>query len=225
MLKKHQFNYKREQLYWVEKIYTDLGFIFFMPWLKKTFVSANMVTLVNLVVTIPLMVYYIINKEYLFCVVIMQLYVFLDILDGNLAREKKQSSNLGKYLDKTTDILYYTICFPLLAYSVDINTTNILLFIIMFHVYGIVTSFYIVPKLKKMKDYKRWGLKKFLNKKGYILGMDNGTQEVIISIFILSNYKKIGFLISAVLYLVDLLYRIVELKRNERLIILKEEKL
>lgn len=207
---------KRPQYYWIERVYTELV-IKLLPFLKNTFITPNMVTAVNLVIMIPAICIAAWKGYYVAVAILIQVYLFFDILDGNLARYKNMCSDFGKKLDKASDILYYTVFYCLLGYKVGLSPMMIILFIGIFHLYGIVATFYIVPRLRKIKEYKRWGTKKILFDKGFILGMDNGMQNVFMTIFLLTPYKAFPFYISMVLYVIDMCYRLIELRRNQRL--------
>lgn len=207
---------KRPQYYWIERVYTEIV-IKMLPALKNSFVTPNMVTSINLFLTLPLLCICAVKENYVACAFLIQIYLFFDIADGNLARYKNMCSDFGKKMDKITDILFYTIFYILLGYKVGLSIFMIIIFIFVFHFYGIIATFYIVPRLRKIKNFKRWGLKKALFEKGFILGMDNGMQDVLMSIFLFTPYKKFPFYLSIVLYMIDICYRIYELKRNEKL--------
>lgn len=211
---------KRPQYYWIERVYTEI-IIKMLPFLKNTFITPNIVTFINMIVIIPLLCITAWNEKYITVAILIQVYLFLDILDGNLARYKNLCSTFGKKLDKVSDISYYTIFYAVLGYKVGLGIPMTILFICVFHLYGIVATFYIVPRLRKLKNFQRWGLKKTLFDKGFIFGMDNGMQNVLMTIFLFTPYKMLPFYISMVLYLIDICYRIIELKRNEKIVLLE----
>src|SRR5471030_1277520 len=69
-----------------------------LPMISKTFITPNMVTIANIIFSIILF-YGAYNRDYIFCSIVIQIYLFLDILDGNLARYKNMKSKLGAKLD------------------------------------------------------------------------------------------------------------------------------
>ena len=211
-----EFVPKRPQYYWIERIYTEI-IILFLPFLKKTFITPNMVTALNLIITLPLLCYSAWFEKYYTAAILIQVYLFIDILDGNLARYKNLCSDFGKKLDKATDILFYTGFYIILGYRVGLSIYTIAAFIFVFHLYGITATFYIVPKLRKLTVVRRWGLKKILFEKGFLFGMDNGMQDVLMTIFLFTPYRQAPFYISMVLYIIDMCYRLIELGRNQEI--------
>jgi phosphatidylglycerophosphate synthase len=74
---------------------------FVMP-LKKTGVSANQLTIISLFMAF-LFFYSIVNGRYLVALVFLILSIFLDALDGHLARLTRTASVYGAYLDTIID--------------------------------------------------------------------------------------------------------------------------
>jgi len=73
-----------------------------LPPLSKTSITPNMITISNIIYSFFL--YYLAYHNHFLLVAFgIQLYLFLDILDGNLARYAKLQSKLGAWLDNTYD--------------------------------------------------------------------------------------------------------------------------
>ena len=89
---------KRKHFYVLEKHYTDLA-VRCLPTLAKTGLTPNQVTIANLINGLVIMAA-IAAHQYLLAAILTQLYLFLDILDGNLARYREMSTRLGAILDK-----------------------------------------------------------------------------------------------------------------------------
>lgn len=206
------FVLKRKEFYWLEKIYTDLVVVI-LPFVGQTFLTPNIITIFNMINSVIACGMVWLGKP-MIAAVLVQLYLFLDILDGNLARYQNSTSALGKVLDQISDRLFYNLFYVILSLKLRINWGWILLYLLVHNGYGIIATFIIVPSIKKLSTYRRWGLKKRLMERGIILGMDLSTQCIITSMLLLTPYKeKIIYLIT-VLYLLDLVYRLIELWLN-----------
>lgn len=85
-------------VFWVSRyIYRNISYIFTYA-ICKTQISANMVSLVMLLVGF-LSAWLLASGHFLTGVLVLHFWYFLDIVDGEVAREKKQSSLTGAYLD------------------------------------------------------------------------------------------------------------------------------
>lgn len=204
---------KRPQYYWIEKIYTELAVLFF-PILDKTPIMPNMITVLNMLNGLYTF-YAVWSKQYALAAILIQVYLFLDIVDGNLARYKNMTSELGKNLDLVCDIVFYNLFFILLGVSIGIHWLWIVLYEIIFNLYGWTATNVIVPRIRKLKEFKRRGLKKYLFDHGIILGMETGMQDVLTTILLFTPYKHWIFYSIIILYCLDLLYRFYELRYNE----------
>lgn len=77
-------------------------FDLFINPLKKTGISANQLTATSLLFIVAFL-YLMVNGNYILALVFLILSIFLDALDGHLARETHTSSVYGAYLDTIID--------------------------------------------------------------------------------------------------------------------------
>ena len=209
------FVLKRKEFYWLEKIYTHIV-IALLPTIGETKLTPNMITQLNIINS--LIIFGLIwSEKFIVAAILVQLYLFLDILDGNLARYKKLTTRLGKILDQLSDIVFYNLFYIFLGFKLGMHWAWVLLYLLIQNLYGIVATYVIVPRIRKLPQYQRWGLKKWLMKKGIILGMDMSTQSCITSLLLLTRYKRLIIYSITILYFVDLVLRLIELKKNIRL--------
>lgn len=209
-----QFSLKRREFYWAERIYTN-QVVKMLPFFGRTFVTPNMVTVVNIInaVFACLLIW---EEHYKVAALLVQAYLFLDILDGNLARYKNSCTSWGKILDQISDRFFYNIFFVVLAIKLGMDWYWLLFYLLVHNVYGIVATFIIVPQIRRLKEFKRWGIKKYLMERGIILGMDLSTQSVITTVLLFTPFKEWIIYSITLLYALDLLYRLIELGINLR---------
>ncbi len=203
-------------LHLAESFYTNKVSAHLLPLLGKTNITPNMVTGMNAIL-MPFTLYYAYKKEFIIVAIMMQVYEFLDNLDGNLARYKKLSSKFGAKLDQICDFIFYNCIFIFLGINL-IQWYIIFLLVLLINLYGFIATYYIVPRLRKLKIIKRRGLKKYFMDKGIILGIDVGTMDVIVTIFLLLGLVRELYFLLISLFVLDIIYRILELKYNEKLI-------
>ncbi|EDS76700.1 CDP-alcohol phosphatidyltransferase family [Clostridium botulinum C str. Eklund] len=186
-----------------------------LPLIAKTSITPNMITSINLIMSF-FTFYFAYEQKFKVVAIMMLFYEFCDNLDGNLARYKNLSSKFGAKLDQVSDIIFYNLVFVFLGIKVvDIKLIMLVIFLINF--YGIIATYYIGPRLRKLKVIKRSGLKRIFFDKGIILGMDVGTIDVICSIFLFLNYIRGMYITLIMLLFVDIFYRIIELKYNQKI--------
>jgi phosphatidylglycerophosphate synthase len=77
-------------------------FDYFVTPLKKTGVSANQLTIISLLMVF-LFFYTLVTGRYIIALVFLVLSIFLDALDGHLARATRTASVYGAYLDTIID--------------------------------------------------------------------------------------------------------------------------
>lgn len=206
---------KRKHFYVLEKHYTDLA-VRCLPALAKTGLTPNQVTIANLLNGLVIMGA-IAAHQYLLAAILTQLYLFLDILDGNLARYREMSTRLGAILDKIGDRFFYNGVMVVLGLVLPVHWIWIVLFLLAHNLHAIAATFYIVPAIRTMPAFRRFGLKKTWMAHGYILGMDLSTQDLLLSVLIVTPLRIWILPIVTILYLVDLIYRLIELELNRRL--------
>lgn len=206
---------KRKHFYVLEKHYTDLA-VRCLPALSKIGLTPNQVTITNLLNGLVIMGS-IAAHQYLLAAILTQLYLFLDILDGNLARYREMSTRLGAILDKIGDRFFYNGVMMVLGLVLPVHWIWIVLFLLAHNLHAIAATFYIVPAIRTMPSFKRFGLKKVWMENGYILGMDLSTQDLLLSVLIVTPLRIWILPTVTILYLVDLIYRLIELELNRRL--------
>lgn len=210
-------NTKRKDgsMYIIEKVYRVDIINKILPYISKTSLTPNNITVFNMLVGI-LAIYLSYKGKLLYTAVLFQIYELLDHLDGSLARYKNMMSSGGEKLDILSDTIFYNLIFIFIGWN-RVASHLIFLFIIVMNFYGILTKYYIVPRLKKINNFKRFGVKKYFINRGYILGMDLTLLGGITTIGLFLGKIKLIYTISIFLYIIDILYRICELRNNEKI--------
>lgn len=214
-LKQQQFKRSDKTMHIAEYFYTQKIVEPILPYISKTFITPNMVTIINIILSF-IIFYLAYNRYYLIVAVLIQIYLFLDILDGNLARYKNMKTKLGAKLDNINDSVFYNVIFIALGVN-SVEWYYIFVVIILISAYRIIPTYYIVPRLRRLKVVERKGIKKYFMDRGYIVGMDLGTLDIISSVMLLFGFIKPLYIILIFGYVFDIIYRIIELKRNEKL--------
>lgn len=93
----------------------------------------------------------------------------------------------------------------------------IVLVAILINFYGIIATYYIVPRLKKLNTIKRRGLKKTFMERGFIIGMDLGTIDILTSLFLIFKEIRLLYLVLIIGLSLDLIFRLIELRYNMKL--------
>lgn len=180
--------------------------------LVDTPITPNMITFINLLLCLPFVLWACYLKNYFLIAIGIQLYAIFDVLDGNLARNKNMSSKLGKILDYVADTLFYIIGYIAIGIALELEIIYIVGLVVIHQLYGLIATYYIVPSMRKMDIFNHTKLKKYFEQKGIIFGMDATLQCCITSILLVFPLRKYIFDICSMLWIVDLLYRIYELK-------------
>ena len=214
-MKKGQYKRNDKSMHIAEYFYTVKIVEPILPILSKTFVTPNMVTIFNSFFSF-LIFYLAYQKEFFIVAICIQLYLFLDILDGNLARRKNMKTKLGARLDTINDRVFYTLIFVFIGYKI-VDAYMIALVIILINLYAIVATFYIVPRLRKLNVIKRRGIKKFFMDRGFIIGMDLGTIDIMTSILLIFKEIRLLYFLLIIGLILDIALRLVELKFNQGL--------
>lgn len=186
-----------------------------LPVLARTFITPNMVTIFNSF--LALLIFYLSYlQKFSIVALLIQIYLFLDILDGNLARYKNMKSALGAKLDSINDKTFYTLVYFFIGYKA-VPLFLILGVALLINLYGIIATYYIVPRLRKLNKIERHGLKKYFMDRGFIIGMDLGTIDILTTVFLLLNLIQPLYIVLVVGLIFDIVYRLRELKYNEKL--------
>ena len=205
----------RKEMYFFERIYRYIS-IPVVKGLAKTKVTPNMVTITNLILAGLNSYLMLSNKVYYLSAFLMFVYYFLDVIDVNLARFTGKTSKLGAKLDEVADgISYNLFIISLGVNNVPLIWICMLLFIMNF--YSFITTKYIVPNIRLIRNFKRVGIKKYLMSKGIILGIDFSLLGVLIAAAIISGEYVFMYKFILALYIMDLLYRLIELWINKYL--------
>lgn len=201
---------KRDHYYLVEKIYTELV-LHLLPLIGRTPLTPNQITLANYLNAVIVLVL-IIDQWFLPAAMLIQLYLVLDILDGNLARYKQQFSKLGAKLDNIGDRFFYNAIMIAIGWATQMHWGSIMAFLIAHNAHSYIATTYIVPRIRKARNFKRFAIKQWLMDKGYILGMDLSFQAAIVSILLLTPYREWALPITTALYGLDLTFRLIEVQ-------------
>lgn len=202
----------RNYRYILEIIYT----FFAIPVIKvlaKTIITPNMITLSNLLLLVITCCLLFCNKYIYLAAILILSYYFLDTLDGGLARYSGKTTEFGAKLDRFTDAISYNmliICCGLGRVSINL----ILILVALHNFYSIATTYYILPNLEEIKGFRRFGLKKFFMNRGIILGVDVSLLGSLLAIAICTNKSIFIYKLLITLYIIDLIYRVLELWIN-----------
>lgn len=138
----------------LDKLYKKL-----YPIAKKTSLSPNTITALNIFLTIILTSIIFLKIPSYVClpgiILIMILHVILDFFDGCLARTQNKSSKFGKLLDNISDVSYYLIFWLFILYIGFYKKvgTKILLFIAFLMVFALIDTSYRFKSFKHAIDY------------------------------------------------------------------------
>lgn len=214
-MKTKQYKRKDRTMHIAEYFYTTKIVEPLLPIISKTPITPNMVTIFNSF--IAMFIFYLAyNQKYIGVAILIQIYLFLDILDGNLARYKNMKSDLGAKLDNINDRVFYTLIFVFIGIG-EVSLYLIISVVFLINLYAILATFYIVPRLRQLETVERRGLKKYFMNRGFIIGMDLGTVDILTTIFLLLDKINILYIILIVGFVLDIIMRLTELWWNERL--------
>ena len=214
-MKTKQYKRKDRTMHIAEYFYTTKIVEPLLPIISKTPITPNMVTIFNSF--IAMFIFYLAyNQKYIGVAILIQIYLFLDILDGNLARYKNMKSDLGAKLDNINDRVFYTLIFVFIGIG-EVLLYLIISMVFLINLYAILATFYIVPRLRQLETIERRGIKKYFMERGFIIGMDLGTVDILTTIFLLLGKIHILYMILIVGFVLDIIMRLTELWWNERL--------
>lgn len=207
----NEFIMKRKDNYWWERTLVLFGKPLIM-FLVNTPITPNMVTIANLVLILPLVCIAAWKQHFLLLALLIQVYMFLDIVDGNLARNKNMKSELGRRLDIISDTFFYIVGYLFIGIGMEEPLWLVGLFILTQQIYGLVATYYIVPGIRKLKNFEHTSLKKFFIDRDILFGMDASMETLITSVLLIFPIRKLIFVICPLLWSIDLVYRLYELK-------------
>ncbi|MFW5614819.1 MAG: hypothetical protein ACOCM3_09210, partial [Campylobacter hyointestinalis] len=92
-----------------------------------------------------------------------------------------------------------------------------LMVIFCMNLHGFIAMFYLQKELRKLKQIRRFGLKKWFMDRNFILGIDCSLMLSTVSLFLIFGWFKALFFVISFIYVFDIIYRIIELKVNQNL--------
>ena len=205
---------KRSDTYLITRIYSWLA-IPCVKMISKTKITPNNITVINFFVGI-LNISLLFNKIYMPVALGIQIVYFLDVIDGSLARYTGNITKFGAKLDNISDRIFYNGILLALGFN-NTNLGLITVAIIIFNLHAIIATFYILPKIKKLGGLKRFGIKKIFWNKGIILGMDLSFFNFLVTLSIITNKISQVYYLIIILYIIDIVYRFIELRLNLRI--------
>ena len=209
----NEFIMKRKDNYWWEKTLVSIGKPLIL-FLVKTPITPNMITIFNLIVVFPIVCLTSFNQNYIALAIMIQIYAFFDVLDGNLARNKNMKSELGRKLDIFADTLFYTIGYFFIGiWMCEVEVWFVVFAIMVQQIYGWIATYYIVPQIRKLENFKHTPTKQFFINKGIIFGMDATLECFFASVLLLFPFRKAIFIICPCLWIMDMVYRLYELEK------------
>ena len=203
---------KRKHFYFLERLYTLLA-VQTLPAFARLRITPNQVTLANLLNGLVIFALIATDRS-LAAAILIQLYLFLDILDGNLARYRNMASKLGAVLDNFGDRFFYNIVIVVIGWTAGNSWLWILAFLLAHNLHAAAATFVIVPAIKRNPGFRRFAFKQALMDRGHIFGMDLSTQDLIMSVLLPTPWRIWIVPACALLYAADLLFRLAELARN-----------
>ena len=203
---------KRKHFYFLERLYTLLA-VQTLPAFARLRVTPNQVTLANLLNGLAIFAL-IATGQFLAAALLIQLYLFLDILDGNLARYRNMTSRLGAVLDNFGDRFFYNGVMLVIGWTTGNSWLWILAFLLAHNLHAAAATFVIVPAIKRNPGFRRFAFKQALMDRGHIFGMDLSSQDLIMSLLLPTPWRIWIVPACALLYAADLFFRLAELARN-----------
>lgn len=215
-MRKTVFKHALNGMHPVEKIYRLFIARHLLVPLSKTKIVPNAITILNFCL-VPFCVYFAFVKNIPLTLLFFSAYCFVDHVDGMLARYKNQLSRFGYALDIISD----NACFYLTTAAIGWGIVSIwwLLFSsLSMLLYDVVSSKYIAPKVRKIKltrEYKRSKLKDFFVRRyAVLIGMNFLSNQMLMLLLLPFGLFRVYYLLLSFLYLLDLLWRLKELKAN-----------
>lgn len=92
--------------------------------------NPNIITLLNIIPSV-LSIYFLYKNELILFFIFLIIRIFLDCLDGHVARKYNKVTHLGQMLDKYTDIIFYLVLLLVILrnYNLSIKICISILFI------------------------------------------------------------------------------------------------
>ena len=204
---------KRKHFYFLEKYHTLLA-VRTLPAFARLGVTPNQVTVANLLNGLAIMAL-VLRGQWLPAAALVQLYLFLDVLAGNLARYRDMSSRLGAVLDNFGDRFFYNGVAVAVGWAVGNSWAWILFFLLAHNLHAAAATFVVVPAIRKNPGFRRFPFKQALMDRGLIFGMDLSSQDLIATLLLPTPWRIYVVPACAGLYFADTLFRLAELALNQ----------
>jgi phosphatidylglycerophosphate synthase len=202
---------KRKQNYWWYYVNFLIGEPL-MRLLLKTPVTPNMITLMGILIVSPLFIIVGLGRHFILMSFLNLLRMFIDTIDGNFARNKNMLSKTGHMLDCFSDQISNIVYKLVIGWAVGLPLWEAILAIVIQQTYGLTAMYYIGPRLRKIENIKRPRLKQYFWDRGILLGMDISMDALLLSVFLLLPIRRYVFIPSSILWILDMCYRMYELK-------------
>ena len=107
--------------------------------------------------------------------------------------------------------MFFTVGYFFIGLGLKLSILQILFAILVQQIYGMTATYYIVPKIRGREHFEHTRLKKFFMNRDILFGMDATLETLITSIMLLMPIRKYLFIVCPILWILDLIYRLVEL--------------
>ncbi|MCV3428666.1 CDP-alcohol phosphatidyltransferase family protein [Campylobacter sp. IFREMER_LSEM_CL1904] len=214
-IKKHH-RLEDKSMYIIEYVYRIIIISRILPFLAKKNIHPILVTFLNTLL-FPFILYCLYHNHFILGALLVQCYALIDHTDGMLARYTNKKTYIGSRLDRINDNIFFNMIFIVLTFSTHISIYFMILVLLSMNIHNFFGMFYFAKKLRKLKKIQRFGVKKWLLDRNFLLGMDCSMMLFLVSLFLLFGKIKAMFCVIASLYIFDLIYRLIELKINEKL--------
>lgn len=187
--------------------------------LAKTPITPNQITFLSLIFAICsfIALYF---EKFILSGCFFMLYSLADHTDGMLARYKKSSSEFGKKLDIFVDIFAFNAVFIFYALFYPQAYLACIVILVVMNTHSFICSFYIVKNIRKITAnggaFQRFGLKKWFDDRGLLLGIDPSVLGISVSVGLAFGCFEFVCFFLTFYYAFDLFYRMYELHRNLR---------
>ncbi|MCV3482455.1 CDP-alcohol phosphatidyltransferase family protein [Campylobacter sp. CNRCH_2014_0184h] len=165
----------------------------------------------------PFILYCLFFQNFILAALLIQCYALIDHTDGMLARYTNKRTYIGSRLDRLNDNIFFNAIFIVLTFSMNFSLFFLILVLCCMNIHNFFGMFYFSSRLRRLKKIRRFGIKKWLLERNFILGMDCSLMLFLVSVFLLFGKIKMMFCVVAFLYVLDLIYRLIELKINEKI--------
>ncbi|MFY4733922.1 CDP-alcohol phosphatidyltransferase family protein [Campylobacter jejuni] len=214
-LKKKQRN-EVKSMYIIEYFYRIILARRYLPFLAKINIHPIAITALNTII-FPITLYFLYFEYFLVSAILIQIYALIDHTDGMLARYTNKQTYIGSRLDRFNDNVFFNAIFIFIALGANLSLYLAFMTIICMNIHNAFGMFYFSKKLRSLKKIRRFGIKKWFLDRNFILGIDCSLMLTLVSLFLIIDEVFLLFYVVSFLYLLDVIYRFIELKRNQNL--------